>query len=269
MDVCLSDPQDLLSDSGTDSEEPGNIGEHQERKAGTSPHHRQSANFMDSLTQLGAPEVCRRVLNVLGYMESLQLNLPILLWALCWNDPYPDLISSNEARFAGTGLAATRMVLSGIFECAKGLLVRITSSRATKYLCLLWMLDLESTLMRSLWRSVLWRSVRAQFSVESPDFDFAFKKTGLFFYLALLAINYRSEKIIFQVSTYSRQHISRKHLMRRIRVFSLSGGGNWSAGWMMPGLSRSSQNPCHVRCSHRQVLEFSTELRIYIKFSCI
>ena len=69
MDVYLSDPQDLLSDSGTDSEEPGNIGAHQERKAGTSPHHQQSASFMDLLTRLGDPEVCRRVPDVLGHME--------------------------------------------------------------------------------------------------------------------------------------------------------------------------------------------------------
>ena len=83
MDVYLSDPQDISSDSGTDSEDPGNIGTHQERKAGTSPHHQQSMSFMNFLTQLRAPEVCRCILDVLGYMESLQLNLPILLWALC------------------------------------------------------------------------------------------------------------------------------------------------------------------------------------------
>jgi hypothetical protein len=89
MDVYLSDPQDLSSDSGTDSEEPGNIGAHQERRAGTSLHHRQSASFMDFLTRLGAPEVCRRVLDVLGHMESLQLNLPIQLWALCSRHEQP------------------------------------------------------------------------------------------------------------------------------------------------------------------------------------
>ena len=54
------------------------------------------------------------------------------------------------------------------------------------------------------------------------------RKTGSF-YLALLAINYRSENIIFQVSTYSGQHISRKRIMRGMHVFSLSGGGIWSA----------------------------------------
>ena len=115
MDVYLSDPQDLSSDSGTDSEEPGNIGANQERKAGTSPHHRQSASFMNFLTQLGAPEVCRRVLDVLGYMESLQLNLPILLWALCWYDSYPDLISNNKARFARMGLTMSEL-LPGILR---------------------------------------------------------------------------------------------------------------------------------------------------------
>ena len=73
-------------------------------------------------------------------------------------------------------------------------------------------------------------SAMLQFLVESPDFDFetyVFKEDRVF-YLALLAINYQSEKIIFLVSMYSKRHISRKRLMRGMHVFSLSGGSNWS-----------------------------------------
>jgi hypothetical protein len=48
-------------------------------------------------------------------MESLQLNLLILLWALCWNNSYPDLISNNKARFARTGLTMSEL-LPGILR---------------------------------------------------------------------------------------------------------------------------------------------------------
>ena len=116
MDAHISNTPDLSNESGTDFEEPlGDIGTHRERKTGTSPHHRQSASFMAFLLKLGAPEVCRRVLNVLEYMESLQLNLPILLWALCWNEAYPDLVSNNKARFARTGLTTSEL-LPGILR---------------------------------------------------------------------------------------------------------------------------------------------------------
>jgi hypothetical protein len=116
MDAHLSNTHDLSSESGTDSEEPlGDTGAHRERKPGTSPHHRQSASFMAFLVKLRAPEVCLCVLSVLEYMESLQLNLPILLWALCWNDAYPDLISNNKARFARTGLSTSEL-LPGILR---------------------------------------------------------------------------------------------------------------------------------------------------------
>jgi hypothetical protein len=82
MEAFLSSTLDLAREPGTDwsdSEEPGDTGLHQEHKTGTSPHQRQSASFMKFLEKLGAPEVCRRVLDLLEYMESLQLNLPILL----------------------------------------------------------------------------------------------------------------------------------------------------------------------------------------------
>ena len=75
---------------------------------------------MDFLTRLGAPEVCRRVLDVLAYMESLQLNLPILLWALCWNDSYPDLVLNNKARFARTVLTTSEL-LPGILRLWHGI----------------------------------------------------------------------------------------------------------------------------------------------------
>ena len=50
MDVYLSDPQDLLSDSGTDSEEPGNIGAHQERKVLRYAYVRLSASRSEART---------------------------------------------------------------------------------------------------------------------------------------------------------------------------------------------------------------------------
>ncbi len=41
------------------------------RPPGTSPQQRQTTSFLAFLTNLGAPEVCRRVLDVLEYMNSL------------------------------------------------------------------------------------------------------------------------------------------------------------------------------------------------------
>jgi hypothetical protein len=76
MDAYLSNSPDHSNESGTDSEEPlGDTGAHRERKTGTSPHHQQSASFMAFLIRLGAPEVCRRVLDVLEYIESFLLPL--------------------------------------------------------------------------------------------------------------------------------------------------------------------------------------------------
>ena len=65
MDVYLSTYSDLSSESG--SEEPlGNTGANRDRRnAGTTSQHQQSASFMAFLRNLGAPEVCRRVLDVL------------------------------------------------------------------------------------------------------------------------------------------------------------------------------------------------------------
>jgi hypothetical protein len=78
MDAYLSNSPDHSNKSGTDSGEPlGDTGAHRERRTDTSPHHRQSASFKAFLIKLGAPEVCRRVLDVLEYMESSLL--PLLL----------------------------------------------------------------------------------------------------------------------------------------------------------------------------------------------
>jgi hypothetical protein len=115
MDAYLSDSSGLESDSGIDSEESRNTEAHHEHKTGTSPHQRQAKSFIDFLINLGAPGVCRRVLDVLEYIKSLQLNLPILLWALCWNEAYPDLISNNKARYARTGLTTSEL-LPGILK---------------------------------------------------------------------------------------------------------------------------------------------------------
>jgi hypothetical protein len=55
---------DPSNESGTNSEEPPDDTEaHREYEPGTSPHHRQSASFMAFLIQLGAPEVCQRILD--------------------------------------------------------------------------------------------------------------------------------------------------------------------------------------------------------------
>lgn len=70
---------------------------------------------MTFLTQLGAPEVCKHIFAVLKYMESLRLNLPILLWALSWNYEYPDLISDRRACFARTALTTSEL-LPGILR---------------------------------------------------------------------------------------------------------------------------------------------------------
>ena len=43
-------------------------------------------------------------------MESLQLNLPILLWALSWNKAYLSLVSNNKAHFARTTLTTSNLL---------------------------------------------------------------------------------------------------------------------------------------------------------------
>ena len=43
-------------------------------------------------------------------MESLHLNLPILLWALSWNDSYPDFVSNDKAHFARTVLTTSELL---------------------------------------------------------------------------------------------------------------------------------------------------------------
>ena len=43
-------------------------------------------------------------------MESLHLNLPILLWALSWNNSYPDLVSNDKARFARMALTTSELL---------------------------------------------------------------------------------------------------------------------------------------------------------------
>jgi hypothetical protein len=48
-------------------------------------------------------------------MESLHLNLLILLWALSWNDSYPDLVSNDKAHFARMALTTSEL-LSGILK---------------------------------------------------------------------------------------------------------------------------------------------------------
>ena len=101
MDAYISN----TPDPSNESEEPLDDTEaHRERKMGTSPHHRQSSSFMAFLMKLGALEVCRRIPDVLEYMESLQLNLPILLWALCWNEAYPNLVSTTRLALQGQDL---------------------------------------------------------------------------------------------------------------------------------------------------------------------
>jgi hypothetical protein len=91
-----------------------------------------------------------------------------------------------------------------------------------KSLSSLRMLDPEFFLMRSLWCSNSWLSC-----LTLTLRPMHLRNTGSF-HLAHLAINYQSERSIFQVSMYSRQHTSRKHLMKGMHAFSLSGGINWS-----------------------------------------
>ena len=109
MDKYLST---FSNESGANSEEPADTGEHRECRAGTStsPYHQQSASFMTFLKWIGASEVCQCVLDVLTYMESLQLNLPILLWALSWNKAYLSLVSNNKAHFARTTLTTSNLL---------------------------------------------------------------------------------------------------------------------------------------------------------------
>jgi hypothetical protein len=106
MDAFLPNTPDLMNESVTNT---------RIRKTGTSPHHQQSASYMVLLIQLGTPEVCWRVLEVLKHMESLHLNLPILLWALSWNDSYPDLVSNDKAHFARMALTTSEL-LPGILK---------------------------------------------------------------------------------------------------------------------------------------------------------
>lgn len=64
------------------------------------PHRRQTLNFREFLAITG--DISERVVEVLDLMDSLHLNLPLLLWAISWN--VPELVLHSRARFARTAL---------------------------------------------------------------------------------------------------------------------------------------------------------------------
>lgn len=114
MNTSFSLSFDLSDDTGTEPEEDlVNTIDTQlewERTISESPPQQQTTRFMAILQGLEAVDVCHRVVAVLEYMESLQLNLPTLLWALCWNEAYPELVTNPKARFARTGLTTSELL---------------------------------------------------------------------------------------------------------------------------------------------------------------
>jgi hypothetical protein len=68
--------------------------------ASRDPHRLQTENFRAFLDKKG--DISDRVLKILAYMDSLQMNLPLLLWAVSWN--VPDLVANPRVRFARMAL---------------------------------------------------------------------------------------------------------------------------------------------------------------------
>ncbi|KAI0071976.1 hypothetical protein K474DRAFT_1668395 [Panus rudis PR-1116 ss-1] len=69
----------------------------------------RTARLQRTTTTLATEELRTRVLNVLDYMDKQDLNLPLLLWELFWNND--ELYSDDKARYA-----RTELMLSEEFE---------------------------------------------------------------------------------------------------------------------------------------------------------
>jgi hypothetical protein len=117
MDTQFSHPSEPRDESEMECDEDLDSTEAQQEHStgirppvGASPHQRQTRSFLAYIKNLEAPEVCQRIVDVLEYMESRQLNLPVLLWALSWNDAYPNIIKNNKARFARTALTTSELL---------------------------------------------------------------------------------------------------------------------------------------------------------------
>ena len=92
---------DSSSDDGSDfSDDTDHLGATHQRTPSADPHRQRTRNWREFLESHGL--LVNRILLVIAHMESLQIDLPILLWAISWN--VPELTSNPHIRFARTSL---------------------------------------------------------------------------------------------------------------------------------------------------------------------
>ena len=71
------------------------------------PHLRHTECCWNHLNHLrNAGDITARIIKVLQYMDTLRINLPILLWAISWN--VEDLISDPYVKFTRTTLMVSK-----------------------------------------------------------------------------------------------------------------------------------------------------------------
>ena len=74
--------------------QPGNASQSSdERWPSIDPHKAQMKRLQDFVKHQG--DIAECILAILDFMESIQMNLPLFLWALSWN--VPELISNDKA----------------------------------------------------------------------------------------------------------------------------------------------------------------------------
>jgi hypothetical protein len=104
------DSQGLSDNSSPDS---GNLGTGDLHElTGSGPHHQQTLNRKKFWEGLEGPEACRRVVKVLELLDSLDLNVPLFLWAISWSDrdSNHDIVKNNKVRFARTALTTSYLL---------------------------------------------------------------------------------------------------------------------------------------------------------------
>ncbi|OBZ65975.1 hypothetical protein A0H81_14143 [Grifola frondosa] len=97
-DDDLDDPDwEPDSDSGDDLEHS------RQREPSDSPHRQRTRRWRAELLQEG--DISARVKEVLEFMKSRKLDLPLLLWAISWN--VQDLVQDTAVQFERTALTSS------------------------------------------------------------------------------------------------------------------------------------------------------------------
>jgi hypothetical protein len=90
-------PRGSFSSDSSSEHPPNNC-----RSTGLSPYQQRTRNLLQFLTNSGLQVLMERVISVLEYMKSIDINLAILIWVISWN--VEDLINHKVLVFERTSL---------------------------------------------------------------------------------------------------------------------------------------------------------------------